>query len=182
MLEKTTLDIYYESLCPDSLRFLVNQLGPQYSTLSSFVNVRLIPFGKASFYPKKIAGYNFECQHGPSECKGNMLHACGIEYSTDTKQAVEYAVCLMQGLRNAAKCASSVGLDYKTILSCATGLEGQLLLQLHGVETLSLAPRLTFVPWLVFNGEWSQENQDGGLKNLKATSCKFAAANTAACQ
>ena len=46
--EKTTLDVYYESLCPDSLRFLVNQLGPQYSTLSSFVNVRLIPFGKAS--------------------------------------------------------------------------------------------------------------------------------------
>ena len=42
------MDVYYESLCPDSRNFLVNQLASNWNVLSSFVNLRLIPFGKAS--------------------------------------------------------------------------------------------------------------------------------------
>jgi hypothetical protein len=43
-----TLDVYYESLCPDSRNFLVNQLNPNWPTLSTFTDLRLIPFGKAT--------------------------------------------------------------------------------------------------------------------------------------
>jgi len=180
--DKLSLDVYYESLCPDSLKFLVSQLGPQYDTISTFVDVRLVPFGKARFQARKDAGYTFDCQHGPRECRGNIIHACGIEYSTSESQAVQFAKCLMQSPNESERCANSVDLDYATVESCAGGLEGQLLLQLHGVETLSLKPRLTFVPWLVFNKEWSQENQDAGLKDLKATACNLAPQNTAVCQ
>ena len=42
------LDVYYESLCPDSRNFLVNQLNPNWATLSTFTDLRLIPFGKAT--------------------------------------------------------------------------------------------------------------------------------------
>lgn len=48
------MNVYYESLCPDSLQFLVNQLGPQYESLSSIMDVRLIPFGKARVILKLI--------------------------------------------------------------------------------------------------------------------------------
>merc|ERR1711911_205113 len=72
--EKVLMNVYYESLCPDSLQFLVNQLGPQYESLSSIMDVRLIPFGKARFRARKDAGYTFDCQHGPRECQGNMMH------------------------------------------------------------------------------------------------------------
>merc|ERR1712071_649608 len=146
------LDVYYESLCPDSRMFLINQLGRHYDSIASFVHVRLIPFGKARFEAKKNGGYDFDCQHGARECQGNMLHACGIEYSNSTVQGVEYAVCLMRSLANSEKCVKTFGLDYDTIKKCA----------------------LTFVPWLVFNQKWSAENQDGGLDDLKATVCKMA--------
>ena len=45
---RTTLDVYYESLCPDSRRFIMTQLFPSWNKINSFVNVRLVPFGKAS--------------------------------------------------------------------------------------------------------------------------------------
>ena len=40
-------------------------------------------------------GAFFTCQHGEEECKGNILHSCGIEHSTSTDQQVEYVNCLM---------------------------------------------------------------------------------------
>lgn len=43
-----TLDVYYESLCPDSRNFLVNQLEPNWKNMSPYTDLRLIPFGKAT--------------------------------------------------------------------------------------------------------------------------------------
>ena len=42
------LDVYFEGLCSDSKAFITEQLGPQFESLSSFVDLRLIPFGKAT--------------------------------------------------------------------------------------------------------------------------------------
>ena len=43
------LTVYYESLCPDSVRFIVDQLHPvKQSPLGRYIDVTLIPFGKAS--------------------------------------------------------------------------------------------------------------------------------------
>ena len=44
------LDIYYESLCPDSTRFIAKQLGPMYEALGSDqgLNVTFNPYGFAT--------------------------------------------------------------------------------------------------------------------------------------
>lgn len=41
------IGIYYESLCPDSIRFIKNQLEPEYRNFADFVDIEFIPFGKS---------------------------------------------------------------------------------------------------------------------------------------
>lgn len=42
------VDVYYESLCPDSIYFITKELGPIYDQLKSVLKINLYPFGKAS--------------------------------------------------------------------------------------------------------------------------------------
>ena len=127
------------------------------------------------FTPNAEGGYDFECQHGPAECQGNRLHACGLKYSANSTQNLIFARCLMESPDQGAmvnsitlllstsscnlthfskhfQCASKAGLDFAVLDNCQNSVESQLLHQSHGVETLNLEPKLTFVPWLVFNG------------------------------
>lgn len=39
--------LYIESLCPDSIRFIQNQLYPAYDDLKDQIDVTFVPFGKA---------------------------------------------------------------------------------------------------------------------------------------
>lgn len=49
-LSNTVIDVgvYYESLCPDSIRFIKNGLVPAYDTLKDNIRVTFVPYGKAS--------------------------------------------------------------------------------------------------------------------------------------
>ncbi len=40
--------MYYESLCPDSKAFIVEQLNATYSKLGEHLDVQFKPFGKAT--------------------------------------------------------------------------------------------------------------------------------------
>lgn len=42
------IDVYYESLCSDSMRWIVNQLVPSYPELKRHVYVTFVPYGKAT--------------------------------------------------------------------------------------------------------------------------------------
>lgn len=52
------VSIYYESLCQDSTKFLVDQFKPAYPILSKYINVDFIPYGKADVR-KLIVKYFF---------------------------------------------------------------------------------------------------------------------------
>merc|ERR1712156_1120015 len=89
------LDIYYESLCPDSTRFISNQLGPMYEVLGSDVNVTFVPYGFAETTEVDGGGYGFSCQHGADECYGNIVQACTIAHTEDRDMQVNLIVCMM---------------------------------------------------------------------------------------
>ncbi|KAG8198797.1 hypothetical protein JTE90_007101 [Oedothorax gibbosus] len=46
--EKVKLDVYYETNCPDSMRFITRQLYPVYLEMKDAIDIQLVPFGKAS--------------------------------------------------------------------------------------------------------------------------------------
>jgi len=149
--DKITLDVYLEALCPYSFSFVNKQLGPKYEAISSFVDVRIIPYGNAKTEEKAEGGYAFTCQHGPTECEGNMWLGCGIQHSQDAAQAVNFTACLMKYPGYQSKCARDAALDFQVLDTCKNGSEGGELLHQNGVETDSLVPMKLGVPWIVFN-------------------------------
>lgn len=46
--DKVKVRVYYEALCPDSKHFFHKHLTPVTDKLSEFIDVTLVPYGKAS--------------------------------------------------------------------------------------------------------------------------------------
>ncbi|OXA50131.1 uncharacterized protein LOC110853808 [Folsomia candida] len=113
------MSVYYETLCPDSLHFLQNQLLPLLATtqpqpvptsggsagqdhqpdfnpssevdIDSLLDIRLIPYGKAVTLEnaESTKPYTFLCQHGPLECEGNKLHSCALDAAEKQPKTVK---------------------------------------------------------------------------------------------
>ena len=45
--EAVNIQVYYESLCPDSINFITKQLYPTYQALGNYMDIEFIPFGNA---------------------------------------------------------------------------------------------------------------------------------------
>lgn len=67
------------------------------------------------------------------------------------------------------KCANDLSIDWETIETCSNGEEGSTLLKMHGEETHSLDPSVTFIPTILLNK--SQNSQKDILKNLLKEVC-----------
>ena len=67
--KRNKLSIYYETMCPDTRKFILEQLVPTYSQLTyHYLDLELIPYGKVSA--------DGTCQHGHDECYGNRFQGC----------------------------------------------------------------------------------------------------------
>lgn len=90
--DKFSMKVYYEALCPDS-RKLMADLGREYPQFKKYVKLDFVPFGRAESLDAE--GNEFKCHHGPKECVGNKVHACGIKYLTSQDAQQQFAVCQM---------------------------------------------------------------------------------------
>jgi interferon gamma-inducible protein 30 len=98
------ITVYYEALCPDSVRFVGRQLYPHWNELVDYIDeIELVPYGKAMhiFHPLNVtsnapAYYEFSCQHGPSECKGNKYQACALAQNKGKHVEVPMVYCIMK--------------------------------------------------------------------------------------
>lgn len=170
-----SLDLYYESLCPDSTRFISQQIGPMHAALGKDVTINFVPYGFASTMGSAEDGYQFECQHGPDECYGNLVQACTIAHAPDYDTTVNLIVCMMSASRpNEAgpDCFQDAGLDYQPILDCIESGEGAGLHAANGEEQGSQSPQVTNVPWSNFNGEHILEYWEIEETGLTAFICE----------
>lgn len=183
------VDVYYESLCGDSMRFFTNQLEPSYPLLKRHINITLIPYGKATHTREsKTRGetgpWQFSCQHGPAECRGNKAQACAI-HSIRSSEAAEDQQPLTVNLVGVAMSAGSsvvipqvakdLGLRQETrdsIDACIASPLGDELLAANGDKTAAFQSPLRFVPSIVINGVYSKENQDEALSDFPKLICR----------
>ncbi|CAB0009539.1 unnamed protein product [Nesidiocoris tenuis] len=122
------IDVFYESLCSDSRDFFINQLRPTILELAAYIDVDLIPYGKAKTTILPDTRITSTCQHGHEECYGNRIHACALALST---------------------CSKRLGFNWKDIRNCANSHLGFALQYNHGIQTQALKPSVTFIPTIV---------------------------------
>ncbi|KAG5320203.1 GILT reductase, partial [Pseudoatta argentina] len=168
------------------MRWIVNQLVPSYPELKRHIHVTLVPFGKATHHRESETGpWQFLCQHGPSECRGNKAQACAI-HAIRSSEATENHQPLMVNLVGCAmlagtpgtavpQCAQAVGLNTearKLIDDCIASPLADNLLAANGDKTEALQSPLRFVPTIVINGVYSKENQDEAIRNFPKLICR----------
>lgn len=177
--------VFYESLCPDSAKFINTQLTPITKDLLQYVDLHLIPFGKSS-YNTQGSDVIFQCHHGPNECYGNKIHACVVEnvqsdsYRKESREelVLTYVDCLMSLSRKDAafpieKCANAVQYkNWENIQDCANSTIGSKLLQRFGDQTHDFQAPLASVPTVVFKDQYTPELQKRAVDNFRMTLCE----------
>ncbi|KAJ8686501.1 hypothetical protein QAD02_022295 [Eretmocerus hayati] len=181
---KIKVDVYYESLCSDSIYFITKELAPAFNhpEVKKFLKVNLVPFGKASWSVGDGAQpVQFHCQHGEKECYGNKAQSCALDEiqknvsDGDEKQqkSVDVVNCAMSNSSPdtaVPQCAQNVGLGpdaVQRITACTEGQEGTDLLIKNGEKTFKVQKPLTFVPTVIINGE----NNQGAFRSFGKVIC-----------
>ncbi|XP_054275606.1 gamma-interferon-inducible lysosomal thiol reductase-like [Macrosteles quadrilineatus] len=185
--DSVKLTVFYESYCPYSIEFIVNQLYKTWNEFKDNIRLDLVPFGNAK-QTYENDHFVFTCQHGPKECVGNILHACAIYQACGSRgtlkcpvdqlsKAINYIDCVMQqnDQRTASnKCARKANLQPSSINKCAKDSVGNNLESAYGNQTVAFHnPKVTYVPFIVFNNKHTEEEQEAAEKDLKSVVCKY---------
>ncbi|RWS05992.1 hypothetical protein B4U79_05208 [Dinothrombium tinctorium] len=152
--EKVNISLYYETYCPFCRKFVTEQLYPTYVAVGEIMNIELVPYGNAQHREFKNGTIQFECQHGPSECVANMIHACVINLVKDMKLIMPFINCMesQEDPASSAKlCCEKVGIDYDRINRCQNSEQGQKFLLSEGIKTEKFQPPIPGVPFIVVN-------------------------------
>lgn len=179
-----TVSVYYEALCPDSRRFILEQLLPAYELIPEAINLDLVPYGKANTREINEV-FSFSCQHGPTECIANKIHACAIKYTEQNPLVqLKYIACMINDNYNpenaGKKCASEFKIEYSPIENCSVSNMGTLLLKDYGDRTKRVKPRISFIPTVEFDGKHSKP-QEEVLSNFFSEVCKSLIIKPAEC-
>jgi len=188
-----TIQVYYESLCPDSKNFIVQQLYPTYQKLGKYLRIDFKPFGNAEFKPDGTGGWTFTCQHGNNECIGNLYQACLLDglngwMPSDNRIQVEAVNCIMSDDNPhlaTEKCMENLMINqpsYELVDFCHSTNPGENLLHNYGVETAQLNPQHYFIPWITFDNVWNKNEFEAALADLESFLCIEKLSHVPECQ
>jgi len=151
------LDLYYESLCPDSTRFISQQIPEMWAALSEEVTINFVPYGFAETHESEDGELWFKCQHGERECQGNKVQACSLHlFSQSPDTQVSLITCMMSASKPdeaGPECFEKYGLEYSLVEDCLESGLGDELHMENGLETEDQNPKVSNVPWTNMNGE-----------------------------
>ncbi|XP_021716280.1 gamma-interferon-inducible lysosomal thiol reductase-like [Chenopodium quinoa] len=162
------LDLYYESLCPFSAKFIMSKLPVIFENgLMDIVDLRLFPWGNA-----KLASNNsITCQHGPKECLLNTVEACAIYAWPNVDVHVPFITCV-ESQASAGKykewkaCFQELGLDPEPVNTCYKGEGGKQLELIYANLTASLKPPHVYVPWVVVDGKPLEDDYENFISHI----------------
>jgi len=165
--DSVSVTLYYEALCGGCHDWITTELVSTYEKLGQYIDFEFVPYGNAHQQPDGDS-WKFECQHGPSECVGNIQQSCIVAHPNgpmneplDTDTQIRVISCIeesgdVSNEQTVRDCLLSSGVSTKItddIIACSNDEEG---IQLHhemGVKTDALNPPHSYVPWVTFNGE-----------------------------
>ncbi|NWW32525.1 GILT reductase, partial [Panurus biarmicus] len=175
------LSLYYESLCPACREFLVLKLFPTWLLLpDEMLNITLVPYGNAQ--ERNVSGkLDFQCQHGPEECLGNMMEACLMREAKNFSTYFIVIFCLESGSSVTenleAVCpplhplCPTLEVDSGRISACVQGDTGVALMHHNAQLTEALDPPHQYVPWITINGKHTDELQAQAEASLLGLVC-----------
>uniref|UniRef100_A0A2M4D000 Putative gamma-interferon inducible lysosomal thiol reductase n=1 Tax=Anopheles darlingi TaxID=43151 RepID=A0A2M4D000_ANODA len=165
-----TVDVYYAHLCPDSVRWVQNQLLTLNPALLNSITLDFIPFGKAQSINN---GASFTCQHGPAECEGNRVQSCILNLLPTQQAKVNYVGCQMDFAADPRgwECAFRSGVNLNTAEACVEGPLGTQLQLEAERRTHAISP--AWIPTIVFNGVFDQTLQDRAQDGFASVICEL---------
>ncbi|XP_046548878.1 gamma-interferon-inducible lysosomal thiol reductase-like [Haliotis rubra] len=172
------LVLYYETLCPYCKQFITDQLYPTHVKLDSdILNITVLPFGNAE---EKQEGnkWIFTCQHGRSECEGNLIATCALKTTSFNSTAyLPFLNCMEAAAHEHViwfavlkNCAVRNHVSEADIRSCMKSDAGNELEHEMGVATKKEG--VEYVPWIVINGQHTNATQQEAQDDLLKLICK----------
>jgi interferon gamma-inducible protein 30 len=156
---KITIKIFYDTLCPDSVRLFQNNMGKLIkSDLYKMIDLSLIP-GALQQYIRET--HTFDCLHGQAECTANKLHACALLLLED-REAVDYISCFMNEIYNYQKDIEATtqrcaGKNFNNLYLCARSTSAdEYVLELLNKKTEVSRQFMNISPWVVINSKYYQ--------------------------
>ncbi|XP_063821053.1 gamma-interferon-inducible lysosomal thiol reductase-like [Ostrinia nubilalis] len=163
--DKVQVVLLYETLCPACRQFDTSDFKLLIQELDLYVDIHTYPYGNA--HEKVINNETVTvCQHGPTECYGNMLHGCALNLLSNTTKAQLFNSCTMESqyadasFDDAAyQCGSKMYIAADKIMECAKSDQAKLILSAYGKKSRKYT--YDYVPFVVINGkEWTNHDQD----------------------
>jgi len=193
-----SINLYYETRCPDCIEFINNTLAPMWANkdIRPHLNITVNPYGNAMSIPMAnvSAGYKFwhaettgtgfdyvhVCQHGSDECLGNLIQACAISM-VEKEKYMDMVFCMAAkpdwSIEKASyECMVSAGVPHDQVKECATSARGNKLYADLGRKT-DAVPGRQGTPWIMIDGINLQNVTDlmrtvcTGIGDAGPTSC-----------
>eukprot|EP00747_Dinoflagellata_sp_TGD_P031951 gnl/TRDRNA2_/TRDRNA2_135642_c0_seq1.p1 gnl/TRDRNA2_/TRDRNA2_135642_c0~~gnl/TRDRNA2_/TRDRNA2_135642_c0_seq1.p1 ORF type:complete len:543 (+),score=82.38 gnl/TRDRNA2_/TRDRNA2_135642_c0_seq1:52-1680(+) len=180
------LEVFYETKCPYSqqlikdINYIINDLGPHFNlSMYPFGNADAIPMDQVSdgykFWHDTVNTSNkssiFLCQHGESECLGNMIHLC-VADMMNASSYIPYFDCMANQPdasieMSSYDCAKRHELDLDAIKSCALSPEANS--KMIEVAGKTESHWIGYTPWVLLNGQHAVSAEKGDIKKLICT-------------
>eukprot|EP01084_Bolivina_argentea_P185146 319294_1 len=198
------LNVYFEACCSDCYDFIIGPFKDAFYTpgWTNMTNITALPTGKCNeTYDSNTNQYVFSCQHGTPECAGNIWMACAVQrlYSMDPVKYAPFIIDFMQSVYsvinaentpcpavNMDNIAKSVcdnlgnQCDWNALSECNGSNEGNQVY--HQMVSITPYPNpIDWVPWIILNGQHSDQEQTQCENNVLNCTCKVYQGNSAAC-